>query len=938
MPFAAVLALITALAAVLLGVFVFGRDPESPVGRVFLAYCLLVAFSSFARFGLLVSPEHPEAILWYRLGGFWALMPVVILQLSLLIYRTWRSESTKLRPLFYLLTYAPALVVATLDMTTPLITLGPLKMDGSWGREMSSSALVQAPITAWLLALQLIPIAIVIRGYRSARDTRVRKQAEFVMVGLIVPTFATATTEGFLPLMGIHPPEVSSVIYLFSMSLLGFAIWRYGLFVAPPSAALDTTIATMADAFFLTDTANAVVRVNESLSEITGYSSDEVVGEPLDRLLEDDTGSLALDGAKDSAGPVESGVYLVGKDSSRIPVSATASFVRDRRGSVQATIYSCRDLRPMLAGRDALEDRTTELEQTNEELTQQMSERERAEQALVASERKYRALTENMAEAVFALDGSGRFTFANQRASELTGFPLDRLLSMSARDLLVGQSAEALSWSRGAGLQRANSEEVTFLHADGQHLPIELSSSPMRSREEQLSGSLWVARDITERKHFQEQLVQLARHDPLTGLLNRRGFDEEFVQRLSHLKRRRDMGALLWFDLDHFKEVNDSLGHHNGDQLLRELATDLEGSMRASTIFGRVGGDEFAVLLPQADESEARGAAERILGQIRDHVSTLQSHPVRLTASVGIVRFPKDGTSPDELLSRADLAMYQAKEEGRDRYRFYIEGQDWYAEPRMHRQWAERIDEALSRGLFLAYVQPIIELDSRRVVRYEVLIRMRGEGDKIILPDEFIQTAEQLDLIHEIDRLMVRNAIHLISEYHLVGRKLGLDVNVSGKSFADELLLPLIERELAATEVHPSSLGLELTETVAASNMIRAREFFIRLKEMGCRVSLDDFGSGFASFYYLKQLPIDYLKIDGSLVGGLRNSEEDQHLVRAIMEMCRGLGIKAVAECAEDEEALELLRAFGVDYAQGFAIARPAPAQDLLKAKELVQG
>jgi len=296
---------------------------------------------------------------------------------------------------------------------------------------------------------------------------------------------------------------------------------------------------------------------------------------------------------------------------------------------------------------------------------------------------------------------------------------------------------------------------------------------------------------------------------------------------------------------------------------------------------------------------------------------------------MGIVLFPSHATTVEELLARADLAMYYAKEQGRNQCRVHDPGDGWEADQKARLDWTERIDRALAEDRLLAYVQPVVRLSDGSVDRYELLLRMKADDGQILPPSDFMPLAERTGRIREIDRWVVRRAIGLISENASAISPFRLDVNLSGRAFSDPELLTLIRSEIARCGTDPELFGVEITETAAVTDMGKAREFINALRDIGCRVALDDFGSGFSSFYYLKNLPIDTLKIDGSFVQQLCMNTEDRHVVRAMVELSRGFGISCTAEWVEDEKTLELLREYGVTYAQGFHIAHPFPVTEI---------
>jgi diguanylate cyclase (GGDEF)-like protein len=473
-----------------------------------------------------------------------------------------------------------------------------------------------------------------------------------------------------------------------------------------------------------------------------------------------------------------------------------------------------------------------------------------------------------------------------------------------------------------AALERAQTD-VAAARVDLEHR-VELRTCELAEANETLLA------EIEDRRRAEAQLAFLASHDYLTGLFGRRRFEEELDVELARAQRSGDHGAVLWLDLDHFKEINDSLGHSVGDEMLRGIASIMRETLRSYSSVARLGGDEFAVVLSGVDAEQAMVVASRLVAEVAQQAFLISGHNLRATVSVGAVLYPDHGLSSQDLLARADLAMYHAKREGRGRACLYDPRAEWHAELTARLSWAERIDEALAEGRFQVWAQPICDVGTGEAVRHELLVRMQSPDGEVVLPSEFLPAAERLGRIHAIDRWMVVQAIRCLGDEFKKGRTLHLDVNLSGRAFADVDLLSTVEEELERNGVDPRLLGLEITETAAIVDIVKAQRFVERLGSLGCRFALDDFGAGFSSFYYLKQLPVDCLKIDGSFVRGLLDSEQDQHLVRAIVELGRGLGITVAAEYVEDAKTLDLLRQYGVDYAQGFFLGCPRPLSEVL--------
>ena len=468
----------------------------------------------------------------------------------------------------------------------------------------------------------------------------------------------------------------------------------------------------------------------------------------------------------------------------------------------------------------------------------------------------------------------------------------------------------------------------------GRHTPVwaSVSLALVRDGEGRALHAILQIQDVSERKHFEERLQHMADHDPLTGLFNRRRFAQELGKHAAQADRYGAEGALLVIDLDHFKYVNDSLGHAAGDELILSVATLLRGRLRDSDTLARLGGDEFAVLLPKATKDEAHKVSGQLLKSIRDHAVVFSGErPRRITASAGVAMFG-DGQGDDgsEILVNADLAMYDAKEAGRDRTELYASDQHSQARTKGRVAWADRIRAALDEERFVLHAQPIVDLRDGSSARYELLLRMVDDAGDLIPPGAFLYVAEQIGLIETIDRWVAGRAIELLAEQVALGHDVTLEVNLSGRSIGDDELLERIQATIAEHRVDPGALVFEITETAAVANVHRARGFAERLADLGCQFALDDFGAGFGSFYYLKHLPFDFLKIDGEFVRSCLADRTDQLVIEAVVDIARGLGKQTIAECVENEETALLLRKKGVDFGQGYWFARPGAAAGVL--------
>ena len=562
-------------------------------------------------------------------------------------------------------------------------------------------------------------------------------------------------------------------------------------------------------------------------------------------------------------------------------------------------------------------------------------ERKAAENELKQLGRQNELILDSAGEGICGLDSEGVVTFANPAAARLLACEREELLGQRLHDVVhppgpFSNEHDAAHCPIQTALRTSSayqSDGEAFCRCDLTVFPVEYSVRPYTAGPGQ--GAVVTFRDITERKRAEQQLQYLADHDILTGLYNRRRFGEELEQQIGICERMGLESALLVLDIDNFKFVNDALGHQAGDELIRSFSSQLKGRVRRTDIVARLGGDEFALLLTGTGTANALDLAEDLLRMARSHRVLAREKPVQVTASIGVAMLSGPGLSAEQVLMEADVAMYEAKGAGRDQAVLFRRDAPTPAAKRAGFVWTDRIKRALREDLFVVYAQPIASLNGPLPDRYELLVRLCDEGGTVVPPASFLPVAERFGLIAEIDAWMIRRAISLIERERRAGRKIVAEVNLSGQSICDPELPDLIEAELTKAPIDPSQLVFEITETAAIANMDEARALASRIRRWGCRFALDDFGAGFGSFYYLKYLPVDYLKIDGEFIRNLATSEIDQRMVVAMVEIARALGLQTIAEFVETEEILERLREFGVDFAQGYHIGRPGPVETL---------
>jgi len=541
-------------------------------------------------------------------------------------------------------------------------------------------------------------------------------------------------------------------------------------------------------------------------------------------------------------------------------------------------------------------------------------------------------LVKNALNGIYQSSPEGEFLTVNRALVRLLGYEdEDTLRAAKFGDLIAEKARPELledQLRRGAEIRNV---EIALKAKDGPTVDALLNARAVRTDDGKFLYHEGILTDITHIKRQEEQLLHLATHDPLTGLHNRREFNAILERHLARAKRYSGYGAVLWMDLDGFKEINDGLGHKVGDELLASLAHRMKSTIRESDVLARLGGDEFAILYPNVDSTQVQIAATRLLDAIRGHAASIQGQAIRTTASMGIVLFPEHGMQPTELLMQADMAMYRAKGRGRNRFCVYSPDQEKLEAPEKRIDWLRLVREALESDGFILYAQPILDLKTDEIVRYEILLRLLDRDGGIIPPGAFLDVAEQFGLSGDIDRWVLGKVAEILSDAEIIRKGLSFAINLSPRTMTDNEFLELISAMPSLSIIGPVRLVMEITETAAIYNIHVAKDFLRTLRRQGYEFALDDFGMGFSSFYQLKNLDVDYLKIDGSFIRNLSHDPIDKHLVQAMVHLARNLGKQTIAEFVEDRETLDILREIEVDCAQGFYIGRPRPLDDILE-------
>ncbi len=565
-----------------------------------------------------------------------------------------------------------------------------------------------------------------------------------------------------------------------------------------------------------------------------------------------------------------------------------------------------------------------------------ITERKRAEQAIFAEKERAQVTLESIGDAVISTDAEGRIEYINPVAESLTAWSLAEARGQkigAVLNLVNEITREPLESSADAALGRGGSgapapDHSVLLTRTGHEVAISESAAPICDRQGKVIGAVVVFHDVTKERRLRRALSWQASHDALTGLINRREFDNRLHGALLSAQRGEGAYALLYIDLDQFKVVNDTCGHQAGDRLLRDVTGLLQTRVRATDIIARLGGDEFGVLLEGVSLEQATRIAEGVRQGIRDFRFVWGASTLSVGASIGIVQIRAETENVASVMSAADIACYAAKDAGRNRIHVY--GADGVSHRHKEMHWVARVTRATEDDRLELYFQPIVALAGQPGGAFhELTVRLRDDNGELVAPTEFIPAAERYNVMSAIDRWVVARALALLHERQRTGRALPLlAVNLSGTSLNDQSFVDFVLQSVGEPAL-AAALCFEITETAAVTSLSNARFLMSELKARGCKFSLDDFGTGVSSFVYLKSLPVDFLKIDGQFISHITQDPVNRSMVEAIAKVGRALGIATVAECVESEAVLNELRRIGVDYAQGFHLATPLPVAQL---------
>jgi diguanylate cyclase (GGDEF)-like protein/PAS domain S-box-containing protein len=565
-----------------------------------------------------------------------------------------------------------------------------------------------------------------------------------------------------------------------------------------------------------------------------------------------------------------------------------------------------------------------------------VTERKLYEEALFREKESAQITLRSIGDGVITTDEQSRIEYLNPVAEELTGWRVEDAMGRPIDEIFRAfheETCEPLENPLSMAIRRARSiksvRPMLLIRRDGNELYVESTSSPIRDGSQTVTGGVLVFHDVSEARELNRRLSYHASHDVLTGLVNRREFEQRLERALKSAAARETSYALCYLDLDQFKIINDSCGHSAGDALLGQVGALLKSKVRWRDTLSRIGGDEFGVLLESCSLDEALRTAETLREAIRNFRFQWEERTFRLGASIGVVPITAENADVAAILSAADSACQAAKEQGRNRVHSFEENDIDLMRRRREMQWAARINTALEEGRFDLYRQSILPLQAQESgLHYEILLRMRDETGKVISPDNFIAAAERYGLTPSIDRWVIENTFRWLVSEADEREKLALcSINLSGQSLGDDKFLPFVIEQFHRSGLDASKVCFEITETAAIQSFSQANRFIQALKELGCKFALDDFGTGLSSFGYLKHFPVDFLKIDGSFVKEILRDPIDREMVRSINEIGHLTAKRTIAEFAENEDIIRMLKGLGVDYAQGYGVSMPQKIQ-----------
>lgn len=676
---------------------------------------------------------------------------------------------------------------------------------------------------------------------------------------------------------------------------------------------LAAIVADSDDAIISKTLDGIVTTWNASAERIFGYTDQEMLGQSITKLFPKNR----IDEEKFLIRKIKNNIQIkhfeterLSKNGALIQVSVSLSPIKNSKGEIVGISKIVRDI----------------------------SQQKKLEQTLAIEHERLRVTMDSIADAVITTDTRGKVQYLNPVAAALTGWTLKEAVGKPSTEVfnIIDEATRRPALNPIRLCLKENkvtsiANNTLLIRRDGSECGIEDSVSPIQDADGNTIGVVLVFHDVTEQRKMAEEISYRASHDVLTGLVNR----AEFESRLNHFikdNREADMqNALMFIDLDRFKVINDSCGHAAGDSVLKDIAEIMHTCIRTTDTLARIGGDEFAVILYKCNTQQAMKIAKNICKAVEEYRHIYNDECFRLGASVGLVMIDKHWTSTTSLMQAADSACYEAKNTGRNRVHLYYDDNHIAGSQRKETKWVSRIEKALEDKSFVLFCQRIVPLKHNGLEHAEILIRMLDKDGTLIPPSAFLPAAERFHLASRIDRFVVAEVFDwMLKNRDGLSHIESISVNLSGQSLSDSLFHSFVFELIESTSLDFSKLCFEITETAAITNIADAKKFIAEISKYGVKFALDDFGSGVSSFGYLKNLDVDYLKIDGQFITDLIKNEIGQATVRCIAEVAKVTGKKTIAEWVDNKTVENMLKKMGIDFTQGFLKHNPAPLDYLL--------
>lgn len=811
----------------------------------------------------------------------------------------------------YPLLYLPGLIFLLerllLEKVTPDLFI---KLSWGWNYIAPQTNVFRNLFDIYVLVYALSGFFLVYLWGRRSQLAREKKQSLIILITGVISFLLGMVTDVLPYYSDIVLPPLAIVILLICIIGIWVAITKYNLMTITTTYVAEHILKTMSDPVLLFGLDGSVKISNNAAQQILGYNEDELKAKTVGEIFENYNIITFRDQSETALSEENLLLTQAGK---KIPVRNAISLVGDENNDNRGLVYVIHDISVLKHNEQALRQAHYELEGRLKTLNK---------------------IIDESINNIFITDYDGTIEYANFTFEKTTGYKRDEVIGENPRILSSGEVTREQYKDMWDTIKSGKTWRSLYKNRkkDGQLYWCNSFISPIKNEQDQITHFMAIQEDITNEVLAKEQLRYLSDNDMLTGILNRAHFVERLNEYLTDKQNPYNCGVLIHINIDGFGLINDSFGYIIGDRVLKEFAEFLQAIVteldmihgcEREALIGRLGGDDFAVFLLERNDKEGIKSAEDIGQEVRNHRFLNQA--IRLTISMGIVVCPDHGETSSELLSKVNAATLTAKELGKSRYYIYSDDKDYLQAAQSAIEEKLQIITAIESNLFEPWFQPIMHIKSKEIHHHEALARLVWTNGTVMTPDTFISTAENNGLIADIDRIIISKSIKTQAELSRQGKKMTFSMNLSGKYLGDDQMLDFIQQAIEKMAPDPQLLVFEITETAAIHNLQEAAVFVKTLKTMGCKFAIDDFGVGFTSFVYLIEMPIDFLKIDGTFIRRLPESNRDQVLVKTIAEMAKSLGIETIAEFVDSQQTLRILQDLGVDYAQGYLIGKPSP-------------